>query len=184
MKKKGNILIGVCGGIASYKICQLARLFLKEGYLLKVMMTPAAIEFIRPLVFKELTGQPVYLEMFSLSNQDAQHISLSEWADLAIIAPLSANTLSKVACGICDNLLTSVVCALSSQKPVLLAPAMNEGMWRNPLIQDNLFRLKEIKNYTILSPERGELACKSVGIGRMPEPGEIYKKAKALLKKI
>jgi phosphopantothenoylcysteine decarboxylase/phosphopantothenate--cysteine ligase len=180
-KKKGNILIGVCGGIASYKICQLVRLFVKDGYLVKVMMTPAAAEFIRPLVFKELTGQPVYQEMFSLGNQDAQHISLSEWADLAIIAPLSANTLSKVACGICDNLLTSVVCAVGSQKPVLLVPAMNEGMWENPLIQENLFRLKKIKNYTVISPERGELACKSIGIGRMVEPGKIYKKAKAIL---
>lgn len=179
---KGNVLIGVCGGIAAYKVCQLARLFVKNGYSVKVMMTEAATQFIRPLLFKELTDNPVYLEMFSHQAQNTQHIKLSEWVDLAIIAPLSANTLSKLAGGICDNLLTTVVCALDPKIPVLLMPSMNENMWQNPIIQKNLSSLKRIKSYTILPPGKGELACKAVGVGRMPEATKIYKKALVLLK--
>ncbi|MCF7916437.1 MAG: hypothetical protein K9L61_01505 [Candidatus Omnitrophica bacterium] len=181
-EKKGNILIGVCGGIAVYKVCQLVRLFVKNDYSVKVMMTEAACQFIRPLLFKELTDNPVYREMFSNRTQSTEHIKLSEWADLAIIAPLSANTLSKLACGICDNLLTTVICALNPDRPVLLAPSMNENMWQNSIIQKNLSVLKKIKSYTILAPEKGTLACKVVGVGRMPEVTKIYKKSLTLLK--
>lgn len=181
-KEKANILIGVCGGIAAYKVCQLVRLFVKNDYAVKVMMTEAASQFIRPLLFKELTGNFVYLEMFSDKAQNTQHIKLSRWADLTILAPLSANTLSKIACGICDNLLTTVVCALNPDTPVLLCPSMNENMWRNSIIQKNLTALKRIKDYTILHPEKGELACKVVGTGRMPAATKIYKKSLILLR--
>lgn len=184
MKKgKVNILIGVCGGIASYKTCYLARLFVKSGYSVKTIMTPAASQFIQPLLFKELTGEPVYQELFSLENQSTQHIKLSKWADILIIAPLSANTLSKLACGICDNLLTSVVCALVFKTPVVLVPSMNAGMWSNPVIQENLTKLKKIKNYNIILPQSGKLACGAEGAGRMPEPEIIYQKSKLLLEK-
>ncbi|MFO8052496.1 MAG: flavoprotein [Candidatus Omnitrophota bacterium] len=181
-KKKRNILVGICGGIAAYKICQLIRILVKDSYSVKVLMTPAASEFIRPLVFKELTNNPVYLDMFSYNPENVQHIKLSDWADLAILAPLSANTLSKVASGICDNLLTTAICAFDSKKPVLFVPAMNEKMWSNPIINENVSRLKKIKNYTILLPKEGDLACGVKGIGRMAEPEEIYQKIKNLLK--
>ncbi len=181
-KEKANILIGVCGGIAAYKVCQLIRLFVKNDYAVKAVMTEAACQFIRPLLFKELTGNPVYLDMFSDHVQSTQHIKLSKWADLTILAPLSANTLSKIASGICDNLLTTVVCALNPDTPVLLCPSMNEQMWRNSIIQKNLSSLKKIRNYTILPPEKGELACKTVGTGRMPAATKIYKKSLTLLR--
>ncbi|MCF7874229.1 MAG: hypothetical protein K9M00_05310 [Candidatus Omnitrophica bacterium] len=183
MKKKGkNVLVGVCGGIAAYKVCQLVRTLVKNNYSVKVMMTPAATEFIRPLVFKQLTNNPVYWEMFSCTLEDTQHIKLSEWANLAVVAPLSANTLSKVACGICDNLLTTAICAFDSKNPLLLVPSMNEKMWNNLIIKENLSRLKKVKNYTVLFPEKGELACGKEGIGRMVEPEEIYRKIRSFLK--
>ncbi|MCF7894415.1 MAG: hypothetical protein K9L84_05065 [Candidatus Omnitrophica bacterium] len=182
MEKKGkNILVGICGGIAAYKVCQLVRILVKNGYSAKVMMTPAATEFIRPLVFKELTKSPVYLEMFSYHRENTPHIKLSDWADLAIVAPLSANTLSKIASGICDNLLTAVICAFDPKNPVLFVPSMNEKMWNNPIIKENLSRLNKIKNYTILKPKEGDLACGVEGIGRMPEPEEIYQKIQAIV---
>jgi phosphopantothenoylcysteine decarboxylase/phosphopantothenate--cysteine ligase len=175
MRKK-NILIGVCGGIASYKICELVRLLVKNDFSVKVMMTEAATKFITPLVFQNLSDNQVYLDMFSLNNnENIQHISLSQWAEICIIAPLSANTLSKIANGICDNFLTTVVSALPQSTKVILAPAMNENMWKNPLIQQNVNKLKKLKKYVILNPQKGELACGVYGEGRMIEPQDIYK---------
>ncbi|MCF7886879.1 MAG: hypothetical protein K9L71_00505 [Candidatus Omnitrophica bacterium] len=180
-EKKKNILVGVCGGIAAYKVCQLVRILTKNGYSVKVMMTPAATEFVRPLVFKELTKNPVYLDMFSYRGENTPHIKLSDWADLAVAAPLSANTLSKIASGICDNLLTAVICAFDQKKLVLFVPSMNEKMWNNPIIKKNLSRLNKIRNYTILEPKEGGLACGAKGVGRMPEPEEIYQKIEAII---
>ena len=178
-----NILLGVTGGIACYKTCELVRLLIKNGYSVKVMMTEAATKFISPLVFQELSQNPVYVDMFRLiKEENIQHISLSQWAHLCVIAPLSANTLSKIAAGICDNLLTTVVSALNADTKVLLAPAMNENMWKNPLIQDNVKKLKRIKKYFIMSPQKGSLACGVYGEGRMPEAKDIYSKITSLLK--
>ena len=171
-----NILVGISGGIASYKICELIRLLIKGKYSVKVMMTEAATKFVTPLVFQKLSGNPVYSDMFELSREEnIQHISLSQWVHLCVIAPLSANTLSKIATGICDNLLTTVVSALDKDTKVLLAPAMNENMWRNPLIRENVKKLRGIKKYLIMPPQKGELACGVYGEGRMPEPKNIYK---------
>lgn len=182
--KSKNILIGVCGGISSYKTCGLVRLFAKSGFSIKVMMTGAATKFVTPLVFQTLSKNPVYLDMFSLIKEgNVKHISLAQWADFCIVAPLSANTLSKLAQGICDNLLTTVICALPKDTKALLAPAMNEAMWRNPIIQENVTKLKGLKKYTVLEPQKGELACGTYGEGRMPEVAEIYEKAKSFLVK-
>ena len=200
-KKNFNILVGITGGIASYKSCELIRLFVKGKYSVKVMMTEAATKFVSPLVFQELSQNPVYVDMFTsldrkhltgfslMREENIQHISLAQWADLCVIAPASANTLSKIAYGICDNLLTTVVSALDKDTKVLLVPAMNENMWKNPIIAENVKKLKGINlpagkagKYFVLPPEKGELACGIYGEGRMPEVGNIYSKAIFLLK--
>lgn len=179
---KKNILVGVCAGIAAYKTCSLVRSLAKDGFSVRVVMTESAVKFVSPLVFQELSNEAVYVDMFSLRKSDSiKHISLAQWADFCVIAPLTANTLSKIACGICDNLLTAVVCALPEKAKVLLVPAMNERMWKNPIIRENTDKLKKIKKYTMLAPVKGELACGAYGEGRMPEPQAIYKKIKSSL---
>ena len=196
MKKNNkniNILVGITGGISSYKSCELVRLFIKSGYSIKVMMTESATKFVSSLVFQELSQNPVYVDMFQEKGVDPffiQHISLSQWADICLIAPTSANTLSKIACGICDNLLTTVVLALGENKKVLFVPAMNENMWKNPIIVDNVKKLKGINlpagkagKYFIMPPQKGELACGVYGEGRMPEPKDIYKLVVQILRK-
>ena len=184
--KNINILVGITGGISSYKSCELVRLFIKSGYSIKVMMTESATKFVSPLVFQELSQNPVYVNMFQEKGVDPffiQHISLSQWADICLIAPTSANTLSKIACGICDNLLTTVVLALGENKKVLFVPAMNENMWKNPMIVDNVKKLETIKKYFIMPPQKGELACGVYGEGRMPEVKDIYKLVVQILRK-
>lgn len=175
--KNKNILIGVCGGIAAYKTCELIRLLVKNGFNAKVMMTEAATKFVTPLTFQTLSRNPVYMDMFQiLKEENTQHISLAQWANLCVLAPLSANTLSKIATGISDNLLTTVICALPQKTKVVLAPAMNENMWKNPIVQENVEKLKSLKKYLFLQPQKGELACGIYGEGRMPEPKDIYKR--------
>ncbi len=110
-----------------------------------------------------------------LLKEEVKHVSLAQWASTCVIAPLSANTLSKIALGLCDNLLTTVVAALSSDVNVVCVPAMNENMWKNPLLQKNVKKIKSIKKYLIVSPRTGELACGDYGEGRMAEPKEILK---------
>lgn len=179
---KKNILVGVCGGIASYKTCELVRLLIKNGFTVKVIMTAPATKFVTPLVFQTLSQNPVYTDMFSLIKEESpKHIDLALWASLCVIAPLSANTLSKIAAGICDNFLTTVICALPQNTKVLMAPAMNEHMWKNPIIKENVAKLRSLKKYVILEPAKGELACGAYGEGRMSEPEDIYAKIKAFL---
>lgn len=171
MSKK--ILVGVCGGIASYKTCQLIRLLRKDGFAVKVVMTRAAAKFVTPLVFQTLSGNLVYLNIFK-EGQDIEHVSLAQWADLGVIAPLSANTLSKIANGICDNLLTTLICAFPQNTKVVLTPAMNENMWKNPIVQENVKKLRKIKKYILIEPKKGKLASGIYGEGRMPEPRDIF----------
>jgi phosphopantothenoylcysteine decarboxylase / phosphopantothenate---cysteine ligase len=174
--KKQNILIGICAGISAYKTCELVRLLVKDGYSVKVMMTKSATEFVTPLTFQTLSLNLVYTQMFSLLNEEnVQHISLAQWADVCVIAPATANTLSKIAYGFCDNLLTTVVCALPKNTPVIFAPAMNSEMWNNPIIQENIKKLESLKKYQIIEPGKGALACGTYGDGRMAEPQDIFK---------
>lgn len=176
---KKNILIGVCAGIASYKTCELVRLLAKNSFSVKVIMTQSATKFVTPLVFQTLSANMVYLDMFALAKEEGiKHIELTEWADVCVVAPLTANTLSKIAAGYCDNLLTTVICALPATKKIIFAPAMNTNMWKNPIIQENVKKLKKIKNYIIMNPEKGELACGSYGDGKMVSPEDICKKIK------
>ena len=121
-----NILIGITGGIAAYKICELVRMFKKNGANVKTVVTRHALEFVTPLTLETLSKEPVYIEQFSNDAKKPEHIALCDWADVFLIAPASANTIGKIANGICDNLLTSLACAF--QKHIIFAPAMNTGM--------------------------------------------------------
>lgn len=180
---KKNILLGVCAGIASYKTCELVRLLVKDGFSVKVIMTESATKFVTPLVFQTLSSNMVYLDMFApVKEENIKHIELTEWADICVVAPLTANTLSKIANGICDNLLTTVICAMPQAKKVIFAPAMNTNMWKNPIIQENADKLRKLRKYIFLNPSSGLLACGDYGEGRMPEPEEIYGRIKAAFK--
>ena len=171
MLENKNILIGITGGIAAYKICTLIRLYKKSGANVRVMLTPNALNFVTKLTLQTLSNNEVYVDNFNTDNFKPEHISLCDEADICVIAPATANTISKIANGICDNLLTSTVCAFS--KPILIAPAMNTNMWNNSFVQDNITKLKT-NGYHIINPETGFLACGTTGEGRMTEVEDIY----------
>lgn len=167
-----KILLGVTGGIAAYKALELTRLFIKAGFQVQVVMTSGAKEFIQPLSFQALSGSPVRDSLFD-ANQEAGmgHIELARWADQIVIAPASAETLAKLRMGRADDLLTTL--CLATDKPILLAPAMNRLMWLNEATQDNVRVLKQ-RGLTVLEPAEGEQACGETGTGRMPEPLAIF----------
>lgn len=166
-----TILIGITGGIAAYKICELVRMFKREGANVKVVLTPNAEHFVSKLTLQCLSQNEVFVTEFEIENFKPEHISLTDEADIFVIAPATANTISKLANGICDNLLTSIACAF--KKPVILAPAMNCDMWANPIIQENLAKLARL-NYKIIEPESGFLACGTEGKGRLAELDKIF----------
>lgn len=178
MLKGKNILIGITGGIAAYKICELIRMFKKEGANVNVIVTPNALNFVTKVTLQTLSQNPVAIEQFDVEEYKPEHISLADSADIFVIAPASANTISKLATGICDNLLTSVACAF--KKPILIAPAMNCNMWENPFIQENLNKLEE-SGYNMLPPEEGFLACGYNGNGRLCSIEKVYEKAIEIL---
>lgn len=171
MLEDKNILLGVCGGIAAYKSVDLASRLGKLGAKVKVIMTENAQEFVTELSFRTVTSNPVYGEMFSSPlDYSVEHISLAEWADLIIVAPATANIIGKISSGIADDLLTTVI--MASKADLLIAPAMNENMYLNPIVQDNISKLENL-SYKFIGPERGNLACKVNGLGRMTEPEDI-----------
>jgi phosphopantothenoylcysteine decarboxylase/phosphopantothenate--cysteine ligase len=171
MKGK-KILIGITGSIAAYKIPSLVRLLIKAGAEVKVVMTPAANEFVSPLVLSTLSRNQVLIDLAEESTW-ANHVMLGRWADVFLIAPASCNTIAKMASGLCDNLLLAVY--LSATCPVILAPAMDEDMWNHPSFKRNLETLKDW-NHLVLDSEYGELASGLVGMGRMLEPESILHK--------
>ena len=180
-----TIILGVCGGIAAYKAAELARLFKKEGAEVWVVMTKSAKEFVSPLTFETLSGNPVYSDMFldsSIFNLQSSismpHIDLAKRSDLFIVAPATANIIGKFANGIADDLLSTLY--LSAISPVLIAPAMNNNMYANPVVQENIKRLKGF-NINFVEPGFGELACGDKGEGRLAELDTILSKAKWLL---
>ncbi|RPI05046.1 MAG: bifunctional phosphopantothenoylcysteine decarboxylase/phosphopantothenate--cysteine ligase CoaBC [Ignavibacteriae bacterium] len=166
-----HVLIGVTGGIAAYKVGTLIRELVKSGAEVKVMMTEAGARFVSPLTFSALSKNPVLTDLWS-SNQSSdsdistQHIDLANWADVLVIAPASANTIAKLACGISDNLLTIV--SLATSRPVILAPTMDAEMYLHEVTQKNLATLSE-RGYFIVPPAEGELASGLKGPGRLPE---------------
>lgn len=176
MKK---VLLGVTGGIAAYKAAELARLFVRGGADVQVIMTPAAVEFIAPLTFQTLTERPVYVHMYTeRTGEKIRHIELLEEVDVLVVAPATANTIAKMAGGLADNLLSTIY--LAATCPVVVVPSMNVHMFEHPAVQENLARLRSHGCY-IMDPDAGELACGVYGRGRMPEPQDIYSFTRAAL---
>ncbi len=174
-----RIIVGVTGSIAAYKAGELVRELRKQGVAVKVVMTEAAQEFVRPLTFQVLSGNPVYTNLFRLEGQwEPEHISLAQWGELILIAPATANFISKLASGLADDLLSSL--CLASQAPKLVSPAMNSGMWENEVLKLNCKRLRDF-GFQFVGPGYGELASGEIGKGRFVEIREILGKLKEIL---
>lgn len=168
MLKERNIVIGVCGGIAAYKVCDLVSRLRKAEANVDVMMTEAAVNFINPLTFQSLSSNVVVVDMFKEPNHwEIQHISLGKKADVVLIAPATANIIGKIANGIADDMLTTTV--MATKAPVIFAPAMNSSMYENSILQENIYKLKN-KGYHFIDPIEGRLACGDIGKGKMAEP--------------
>ncbi len=174
-----EIVLGVTGGIAAYKACEIVRELRKEGAGVRVILTASGARFITPLTLQTLSKNPVYTEMFDLiSESEIGHISLAQGANLLMIAPATANILGKIRGGIADDLLSTVVMATAA--PVLLAPAMNSQMYASPAVRENVETLME-RGFTFVEPGEGELACGTVGPGRLADTGKIVEMARILL---
>ncbi|EAT16217.1 bifunctional phosphopantothenoylcysteine decarboxylase/phosphopantothenate--cysteine ligase CoaBC [Desulfuromonas acetoxidans] len=179
MFKNKKVVLGVCGGIAVYKAVELLRLLVKAGADVSVIMTRSAQEFVTPLTFQTLSGNPVHTELFNLyQEKEIGHISLADRADLFLVAPATANVIGKVAAGIADDLLTTAL--MATRAPVLFAPAMNVHMYENPIYQRNEACLREL-GYHFINPAVGALACGYEGQGKLPEPEAIFSAAQAVL---
>lgn len=180
MLKGKRILIGVCGGIAAYKICEVVSQLFQQGAEVRVILTDAAQQFVTPLTFATLARHHAYtnLDFWAPVHSRPLHIELGEWADLFLIAPLTANTLGKLSAGLADDLLTNTV--LASRCPILLAPAMNTEMWEQVAVQRNLGQLQTDRRYHLLAPNAGLLACDRRGAGRLAEPEQIINRLHAL----
>jgi phosphopantothenoylcysteine decarboxylase/phosphopantothenate--cysteine ligase len=163
MEKKKNIIIGVCGSIAAYKVCELIRKLIKKNWNVKVIMTENAKNFINPLTLEVLSKNKVYTDMF-YRNYEEDHITLSDFASIILICPATANIIGKIASGICDDLLTTTI--FSFEGICIFAPSMNENMWKNRIVKENVDKLKNF-GYYFIGPEKGELASGKIGIGRL-----------------
>jgi phosphopantothenoylcysteine decarboxylase/phosphopantothenate--cysteine ligase len=176
MPIKKSIILGVTASIAIYKACEIVRRLRKEGFEVCVVMTSEAGELVRPALFQSLSENRVYSGLFSQPESwEIEHISLAEKADLVLIAPATANIIAKIACGICDDLLTCVVCATRS--PILICPAMNENMYLHKITQENIRKAKSL-GYKFIPPQKGRLACGKVGLGCLADIDLIIKEAK------
>ncbi len=179
--KPKTVVLGVSGGIACYKAVELVRLLVRHGFTVQVIMTRGATEFVTPLTFQTLSGRSVATGTFSLTQEsEIGHINLADQADLFVIAPATANVIGKIAAGIADDLLTTVV--MVTQAPVLIAPSMNIHMYENPILQENIHKLKGL-GYHFMEPAEGYLACGYEGKGRLPEPQDIVEEIQRLFKK-
>ena len=166
-----NILLIICGGISAYKSLEIIRLLKKSGSQVKTILTKSAKEFVTPLSVSSLSQEKVYDDIFSADNEaEMDHISLSRWADAILVAPITANTISKVASGNAEDLASTVL--LASNKQIFLAPAMNVRMWEHPSTKENIIKLKNF-GYKFIGPEIGDMACGEYGEGKMTEPNEI-----------
>ena len=173
-----NVLVGITGAIAAYKVCELIRLFKKNNANVKVVVTPNALNFVTKTTLESLSQNPINIEQFDIKEYKPEHIALTDETDIFVIAPASANTIAKMTFGICDNLLTSTFCAYKKQ--VVIAPCMNTNMWENPAVQENIETLKK-RGIKVVEPETGFLACGTNGKGRLAEVETIYNTVKDCL---
>ncbi len=179
MLTERRIVLGVTGGIAAYKAAELVRELVRRGAKVRVIMTDHACQFITPLTFETLSGNPVATDLFRMTGSfEIGHIALAEFAELIVIAPATANLIGKLAGGIADDLLTTVL--LAATAPVLICPAMNAKMYAHPIVKENTARLIS-HGYTVLEPGYGELACRTEGQGRLPDVTEIAEEIESLL---
>src|SRR6476661_3052201 len=166
-----ELIVAVCGGIAAYKVADVVSKLVQLGAGVTVVMTAEAQRFVTPLTFEALSGRKVRTSTFDLVDAgDPQHIGLTERADLMLVAPATNNVIAKVAHGLCDDLVSLMVCAAAC--PVVFAPAMNNRMWDNPIAQENVKKLAAL-GYRFIGPESGWLACRNIGPGRLSEPTKI-----------
>jgi phosphopantothenoylcysteine decarboxylase/phosphopantothenate--cysteine ligase len=171
MLQNKTIVLGITGGIAAYKAADLASKLTQAGAKVETVMTEAAQKLITPLTLRNITRRPVVTDMFELSSEySVEHVALAEVADAVVIAPATANTIARLAAGIADNMLGTIV--LATEAPVIIAPAMNDVMYRNRVTQENIAKLKA-RGFTILEPEYGRLASGKMGKGRLPETAKI-----------
>jgi phosphopantothenoylcysteine decarboxylase/phosphopantothenate--cysteine ligase len=176
-----EIIVAVCGGIAAYKVADVVSKLVQLGAGVTVAMTAEAQQFVTPLTFQALSGREVRTSTFNLvESSDPQHISLTERADLMLVAPATTNIIAKVAHGLCDDLVSLMICAAAC--PVVFAPAMNNRMWAHPVAMENVAKLMKL-GYRFIGPEDGWLACRNTGPGRLSEPGRIVEEVVAILEK-
>lgn len=188
MLDKVNILLGVSGGIAAYKAVDLASSLTAAGATVNTVMTEAACQLVGPKSFEAVTRSAVYTNLWAndsvrqaqdkvFQHEKPGHINLADWADIVVVAPATANIIAKIANGICDDLLSTTLCAcwpLIKKRGALLAPAMNNNMWDNPAVQRNIKTIKQM-GFKLIGPVKGRLACGTEAIGRMAEPQDIFK---------
>ncbi|MBI1871226.1 MAG: bifunctional phosphopantothenoylcysteine decarboxylase/phosphopantothenate--cysteine ligase CoaBC [Chlamydiae bacterium] len=171
--KGKKILVGICGSIAAYKSCELIRTLVTEGASVYVLLTQHALHFVTPLTLKTLSGHSVIQSV--LDEEDfasMMHTQMAHWADLVVVAPATANIIGKVASGIADDVITTTM--MATRKPVIFAPAMNDQMYENPIVQENIQKLKS-HGYFFVNPEVGYLACGYEGVGRLASLEAILK---------
>ena len=182
-----NILLGVSGGVAAYKAVDLASKLTTRGARVSTVMTEAACRLVGPKSFEAVTGSAVYTTMWNTPDDyEISHIALVDSADLVVVAPATANIIGKIANGICDDLLSTVLCACwprIESGAALLAPAMNDRMWANPVVQNNVKTVKEL-GFQLTGPVEGRLACGTQGLGRMSEPQDIAEAIEKIASKI
>ncbi len=178
--KKRQVVLGVTGSIAAYKACDIVRRLQDKGCDVTVIMTDSAEKFVTPMTFEALSGHPVYRDMFARDVEwDMAHISLAKKADVLLVAPATANTIGKIACGLADDLLSCTV--MTTKAPVIIAPAMNTDMLENSIVQENISRLKK-HGVGFVEPKKGKLACGDVGKGALADVEDIVKAVLVLLK--
>ncbi len=166
-----EVVVAVCGGIAAYKVCHVVSGLVQRGANVTVAMTESATRMVGPATFAALSGRPVLTSLWTIeASSDPQHVRLTDGLDLLLVAPATYNVIGKIAAGIADDLVSTLISAADG--PILLAPAMNTRMWDNPVLQANLSRMKEL-NYRIIDPGEGWLACGMVGKGRMAEADDL-----------
>jgi phosphopantothenoylcysteine decarboxylase/phosphopantothenate--cysteine ligase len=177
--KGREVIVAVCGGIAAYKVADVVSKLVQLGAGVTVVMSDAGAKFVTPLTFEALSGRKVHTSTWELTDSaDAQHIKLTERADLMLIAPATSNIIAKAAHGLTDDLVSLMISAAAC--PVVFAPSMNDRMWENPIAQENVAKLKS-HGYRFIGPDAGWLACRNVGAGRLSEPAKIVEELTALL---